>query len=815
MRDLEASDWLECVVPSSIFTNLIKAGKIDEVELKSNPEKFEWISEKQWIFKKTFDAPQQILDSRKTEIVFDGLDTISHIWLNGKLIGKTNNMFIPHRFELTGLLRAKSNHLLVKFDSALEYGRTLMSRYGKLSENENSYPSRVYLRKAQYQFGWDWAPSLPGCGIWRPVHIENADHARIEDLCVRTIDCNERFADVRIAVKLDRITGDDFVCKLSLDGSDKQIEQSLHFKGNDDFNSAIIRIENPQLWWPRGYGNQPLYDITALLFCDDKLIDQTEQKFGIRTAKLNQNKDKFGRSFQFEINGHGVYAKGANWVPISLFAGSATATDYERLVNFAADANMNMLRLWGGGYYEDPKFYELCDKLGIMVWQDFAFACAHYPDRKWFLNEVKTEAEAVIKRLRNHCSIVLWCGNDKNDWLHSIGELGVGRKFYGKAIYHKLLPGVVGELDPGADYIPTTPLGPEKDINNPDTGSVHQWQIWSGLGQSRNYQCPADEVPRFVTEFGFQSLPSVETLKTFTQSERMRPSDAALEKHNYQTEGNARLHYYISEQFAAAKTLDDFVYISQLTQARAMKLYVEHLRTHNFRNSGALFWQHNDACPAIACSAIDYLHQPKALYYYARRFFEPILLTVVPNFCLKRPVLQPKLESAFVHVINDTTLPLTARVICRLMDLSLNVIDEVTQPLSVKPFSSSNPFQLPSAFIEPKEPQQSFIHLCLVHDDCTVASNSFFYLPDKYLTWSEPKITTEIFAIEENKWELKLTSDVAAKDVRISTDSPSQLSDNFISLLSRAERGIQICTPQEQKPPPQVKLLSVNCLFQD
>ena len=817
MRDLEASDWLAAEVPSSIFTNLVKVGRIDEAELKSNPEKFEWVSEKQWIFKKTFDLPQRIINSEKIEIVFEGLDTIAHIWLNGKLIGKTNNMFITHRFGLTGMFRAKSNHLLVKFDSPLQYGRALMSRYGKLSEDENSYPSRVYLRKAQYQFGWDWAPSLPGCGIWRPVHLEAADQARIEDICIRTIDCNEQFADIQIAVKLDRISGDDFFCKLSLADGEKRVqaEQSLHFKKNEDFNSTIVRITNPKLWWPRGYGGQPLYGLTAQLFCVDKLIDQAEQKFGIRTTKLNQSKDKFGQSFQFEVNGQAVYAKGANWVPISLFAGLATEADYEKLINFAVDANMNMLRLWGGGYYEDPKFYELCDELGMMVWQDFAFACAYYPDRNWFLKEVRTEAEAIIKRLRNYCSIVLWCGNNENDWLHSIGKLGTGKKFYGKAIYYKLLPELVGELDPGADYIPTTPLGMDKNFNNSDAGSVHQWQVWSGLSPSRNYQCPADEVPRFVTEFGFQSLPSFETLKTFTQPEQMHLSNAALEKHNYQSDGNARLHYYISEQFAAAKTLDYFVYMSQLTQARAMKLYVEHLRAHSFRNSGVLYWQHNDAYPAITWSAIDYLYQPKALHYYARRFFNPVLLTVVPSFCLKHPVLHPKLESAFVHVINDTILPLTARVICRLMDLSLNVIDEITQPLSVNPFSCSNPFRLPNGFITPEDPQQSFMYFCLVHDDYTIAENSFFYLPDKYITWPKPQITTKISAIDGHKWELKLTSDVVAKDVRISTDSPSQLNDNFISLLSRDERTLRIYTPQKQTSPPQVELLSVNSLPKD
>ena len=810
MRDLDGDDWMAAHVPCSIFTSLIDAGKIDRAKLLADPEDFQWVSDKPWVYKKTF-AAAELSDCDRVELVFDGLDTVANIWLNNKLIAKTNNMFIGHRFDVTGLLKPNGNCLLVKFTPAVEYGQGLMSRYGKLSEDYHSDPSRGYVRKAQCQFGWDWAPGLCGCGIFRPVRLEGTKKARIDNIHIRTIDCHENFADIRIAVRLAKIGDDDINCKLTICGNESNIEQDLHFNGQEDFQSVVIRIDRPSLWRPKGYGQPHLYQFCAELFCNGKTLDKKSRSFGIRMAHLNRHKDEYGESFQFEINGQSVYAKGANWVPISLFAGAATEKDYEKLLTLAAEANINMLRVWGGGYYENDIFYELCDRLGIMVWQDFAFACAYYPDRSWFADEVKTEAAAVVRRLRNHPSIVLWCGNNEIDWIHSMGNLGTGKKFYGKNIYHKLLPAVLEQLDPDRDYISSTPLGRKKQHNQPDCGTVHQWQVWSGKSPTRQYICSDEDIPRFVAEFGMQAAPAVETLKKFVPQDQWHIASATIEKHNYQMDGNALLQFYISELFAPAGTVEEFVYLSQVTQARGVKKYVEHLRGHNFRNSGVLFWQFNESFPAISWSAVDHCQNPKALYYYARRFFSPVLTTVVMVPAKQDSFVEPQLKPVRTALLNDRPEPLTCMLTCKLKDFAFNTLDEISGPVSIGAFGRHLSHELPKAFVQPAEPGRSFLHITAAEHGRIIAENSFFYLPDKYLSLPETRITTELEHVKGGKWRVKLKAAAPVRDVQIIADPSIRLDDNFIDLLSkRAYEFIVESAEDSAEAKPIIQLRSVG-----
>ena len=792
MRDLDATGWMPTQVPSSIYTSLIEAGRIDRTELNTNPEDFIHISEKPWIYRKTFDAPAELLDCNRTDLLFEGLDTVTQIWLNDKLIAKTDNMFIPHRFDVTSLLKPNNNRLLVKFDSAIGYAEKLMQRYGKLTEFYFGYPCRSYIRKAQYQFGWDWCPPLPGCGIFRPVRLEGFASAAIEDLHIRTIDCNDKYADISIALKLQtEPSAYPLACKLNITNG-AELEQTLDFQPGHNRQSTIIRIENPNLWWPNGYGDQHLYNLNVELISNNKTIDRIIKSFGIRTAHLNRTKDKCGEAFQFEINHQTVYAKGANWIPLTILPGSQKRSDYEFLLKSAADANINMLRVWGGGYYENPEFYDLCDQLGIMVWQDFMFACSYYPDRQWFLDNVKTEATAIIKRLRTHPSIVLWCGNNEIDWLHTTGVLGKGRKFYGKAIYKDLLPKLLNELDSHRDYIPTTPLSKSGHPNKPDSGTIHQWQVWSGGEPARNYITPKDSIPRFVTEFGFQSLPDIDTIKTFCPADQLRIASHSLEKHNYQLDGNSRLARYLADIFASPKNLADFAYLSQLTQAREIKRYVEHLRAHNQINKGVLFWQFNDCFPALSWSAIDCNKTPKALYYYARRFFAPALITLLAPSTSKRPDINPSFAPAKIVIINDSPNPMTATLKCRLMDLNANTIDQADFPVAIAPRSHSASLKLPKAITHPKEPSRSLLNLTLQGHEEIIAENTFTCLPDKYIDWPKTRIDTQMKWIDSKKCQVILKSDTVVKDLQITTPQNAIFSDNFFDIIPDRDRKITI-----------------------
>jgi len=814
MRDLDSGQWLPTTVPSSVFNGLINAGRITQAEFDTFPERFAWVSEKPWVYKKTFDAPHELLDCDRIDLLFEGLDTITSIWLNGKLIGKTDNMFVPFRFDVKAFLKPEKNSLLVKFDSPVQYAKKLMNRYTSFGESDFRNPWRVYIRKAQYQFGWDFCPALPGCGIWRPVRIEGIKKAVIKDINIRTIDCNRNFADLHVALTLDTITTQDLLCRLILSGDDRIIEHNLTFRPGENLHSRIIRIEKPILWFPTGYGKPHLYKMRAQLTSGDEILDEKEKRFGLRIIRLNRLSEDHKEQFRFEINDQPIFIRGANWMPPSMFPGSVTNEDYEKLLNAAAQANVNMLRVWGGGYYESDRFYDICDRLGILIWQDFMFAGAYYPDCDWFTEQVEKEALATIKRLRTHPCLALWCGNTDIDSMHAAGKLGKSKKFYGRAIYHKLLPRIVTELDPGAEYIPTTPLKKRAKSKANPMLTVHEFGVWSGHQPVHNYLCHPRNIPPFVAEFGIQSLPDIEALRTFCPPERLRIASDVLEKHNYQLDGNSRLYRYIGDLFGSAADLDQFAYLSQITQARAAKTLVEYLRAHKTINSGVLFRQFNDCCPAISFSAIDQNKTPKALYYYAKRFFANILVTVVPKLEKLRVDSPPQVKSLSVIAINDTDRPITATLNCRLIDLFGRIIDQLAFPIAIGPFAGSPTFKLPPAMVAPEEPQESCLHLLVEKDNRKIAENLFFYSPDKHIHWPDTEMKSDLRQISRDHWTLKLTSKALAKDVQIKTSIPARLSDNFLDLLPRQQREINILPMQQPSPlPPHIDLRSAESVF--
>jgi beta-mannosidase len=824
MRDLDEENWLNCCVPSSIYTCLVKAGLIKLSDLNSRPQDFLWPSEKSWIFQKVFDIGAEFLEFDRTELVFDGLDTFCQIWLNDKLIARTDNMFCSYRFDIKALLK-KNNRLLIKCDSPLEAGNRLTRRFGILNRDNCSLPCRPYVRKAQCQFGWDWAPPLPGCGIWQPVRIEGFSSACLRDIHIRTIEADAGSADIRVSVRIEKsINQSSTICRLTVFNPAGSIaaHTELDFSTVNNI-STVLKIKPVSLWWPASYGSQPLYTFKTELFSGNQLLETSLKKFGIRTVYLNQSPDDIGSSFEFIINNRPVYVRGASWIPASLLVGSSTDSDYEKLLTIAKEANINMLRIWGGGIYETEVFYNLCDRLGIMVWQDFAFACAYYPDRSWFTQMIKTEAVQNITRLRNHPSLALWCGNNEIDWMHSTGRIGRGKKFYGKDIYHKTLPQLVHELDPDRDYIPSTPLGPAKNPNDPSTGTVHQWNVWSGFEPTDNFITSPQKTPRFVAEFGFQSLPCRKTLEDFLPAEELYPASNELEKHNYQPNGSARLHYYLNELFRPPKNIGEFIYLSQLTQARAIRKNVEHLRSNSDVNSGALFWQFNDCCPATSWSCVDYQGRPKALYYYAKRFFSPVITTVSaqynlpPAFLRKqegRP-LEKTITSLTASIINHSTEPLTGFFTCRLCDMNLKPIDEHKRPVSISPDGITS-FSLPQSFVRPGRPENCFLYLLLENDKTVIAQNSFFYLPDKYIDWPAAKIVMQNEQLNDYNWLLRLKASSAIKDIYIEMPFDAELSDNFFDLLTDKPKTVTIHTAEVIDDLPQeISLTCVNSIFID
>lgn len=810
MRDLDEGNWFETQVPSSIFTALINSGCLKRSEIEQNSEHFAWISQKPWVFRKTFDVSEEFKKFDRIDIVFEGLDTAASIWLNEKLAARTDNMFISHRVDVTKYVKSGINQLLVKFDCAEETAENLMSRYGNLNESDSSNPYRVYLRKAQYQFGWDWCPAMPGCGIFRAVRLEGICKAAIRNVHFRTIQCDENHADITMAAELDTTSQGNYSISLDVADSAGNLVHQENIKPHNNSIRVVFGIDKPQLWFPAGYGKANLYQARIKLFCDGSGIDEMQHSFGIRTVRLDNSSDGFGEKFQFEINGLPVYAKGSNWIPATIFPGSLRDSDYEKLLSAVGDANINMLRVWGGGYYEDDVFYNLCDRLGIMVWQDFMFANAYYPDRQWFLDKVNLEARSVIEKLRNHPCIVLWCGNNEIEQMHRKTR-GKNKKFYGQAIYNKILPEMLSELDSDRPYIPTTPFSPSKKHEGPACGTVHNWAVWSEHKSISSYISSAAGVPRFVTEFGFQGLPDKETVIEFCPQEKLRIGSYALEKHNYQINGNSRIYRYMGDLFGAANDVEKFIYLSQLTQARAVKTYVEFLRANSQINNGVLFWQMNDCCPAISWSAIDYLNRPKALYYYAKRFFAPVLITALPEFEKSLTPESPCLKSLNAVIVNDTCETFFAQLSCRLMDLDGILLDQVQLPICVSPFSVSNPLKIPGNIVHCGNPEKSILYFTAEKEGTIAAENLFLFLPDKYIEWSALNIETGFTKTGEYTGCLTICSDKIAKDVRIEIENCKKLDKNYIDLLPNQKYEIQAEFDKPiDTPNPAVSLTSVS-----
>ncbi len=812
MRDLHGDGWMPAKVPSSIYTSLVDAGRIDKTDLYTNPENYRDISDKPWIYKKTFDVTDNLLASDRIDLIFDGLDTATQIWLNDKLVAKTENMFIAHRFDVTKLIKPKGNTLLVKFSPAAEHATQLMKRYGRLS-NIHGSPERAYIRKAQYQFGWDFCPPLPGCGIWRQVRLEGIGKARIEDIHIRTVDCTQQHADIKVDLKVDSIARTPFVCSMAISDGQNSITHTFGIHPHHDRQSTVIRIDNPKLWNPAGYGEQNMYKLSIQLASDDQVIDSAQKQFAIRTVKLNREKDKTGSDFQFEINNRPVYIKGASWIPASMFPGNVTEQQYKDLLTKAASANINMLRVWGGGYYEDKIFYDTCDTLGIMVWQEFMFAEAYYPDRTFFTDQIKQEAEAVIKQLRSHPSLVIWCGNSNIDHDHATGKYGKGKKFYGKNIYHKILPSIINELDPDIDYIPGTPFGTVKNINDPYDGTFHQ-QLWEQNAPTRDLICLPDHTPRFVAQFGFQSAPSIETIKTFCHGNRLKPASQTFQKHNYQLDGNERIARYASELFPPAADISEHCYTTQLTQARAAKKYIEHLRANNRTNRGVMIWNYNDPWPASSASCIDQLAYEKAICFYAKRFFAPVIVTPIgidQQFDNAAPL--PLTPNAVV-IVNDSTKAVTGSLSCILYDFNGNIIDSIVAPVATGSCGVSGAFKLPRAIAKPQEPQECFLHLRLENDDQIFAENLLTYLPDKFVNLPKPHLNRRVTAISDTQFELKINSEKFVRDLQVLCDPICKAADNFIDILPNRQYRLilESCKPVGPKQL-KVKFRSVGRAF--
>ena len=619
-RDTQKTRWLPAKVPGCVHTDLIRASQIPDPFWGNNETQLQWIEERDWEYRTKFSVPAAMFNEECIELVSDGLDTIATVFLNGYEIGRTGNMFVGQRWAVKPWLQPGTNHLTIRFEGAMRYIQSNRVTHAPREINDPVGRCTV-IRKQQCQFGWDWGPRFVTAGIWRDLRLESWSDNRLESVEVT----QEHAPDGRVTLT--------FAPILARPDPAVRLEGTVTLAGwlVANIENQQSKIENAQLWWPAGQGAQPLYHVELVVIsADGTEIGHWSRKIGLRTIVLDRHADEWGESFQFVVNGRPVFAKGANWIPAHSFVAGLTREDYARDLRSAVAANMNMLRVWGGGIYESEFFYDLCDELGLLVWQDFMFACTPYPGDDAFATSVRAEAEFQIKRLRHHACLALWCGNNEV-WSCNHKDLvdpahATLRAAY-ERIFHEVLPAVVAEQDRATAYWPSSPWRGDIAADHAageKRGDTHYWDVWHARHPVKDYEKRAF---RFVSEFGMQSYSSPATNAAFCPAENdSNVFGPVMENHQKNRSGNQIILDYVSRRYRFPKSQDDLIYLSQLNQAYCMQTGVEHYRRQMPRCMGALYWQLNDCWPVASWSSIEFGGRWKALHFVARRFFAPALV---------------------------------------------------------------------------------------------------------------------------------------------------------------------------------------------
>ena len=632
--DLSKSDWTfnefgrkekySAKVPGTFHTDLLANQLIEDPFYGTNESQLQTYNNKEWEYETYFNINKNNLEPEQIHLIFEGLDTYAQVYLNGKSLFYANNMFVKWKIPIKNHLNIGENHLKIHFFNPLKVAENLGKQLSyKLPEGE-----RVFVRKVQHHFGWDWSPKFITAGIWQPVYIESFQNAEIKDWQYEQKHVDETKADLIFKVNINCEKEGNYELLINEKINDVYLE-----KGENNIELSY-KVNNPKLWFI--HENPHLYDFDIKLYNKKELIDNKKKKIGLRTIELIQTPDEKGSSFYFKLNGKQVFIKGANYVPQDIFLHRVTREKTFELVKQAKLANMNMLRVWGGGAYPSQDFMDACDEMGIMVWQDFMFACAMYPGDDDFLNNVKVEIDQQINRLQHHASLALWCGNNEIDegW-HNWGwqkqfnySPADSTKIWDdyKKLFHELIPNRLNALVPKNRRI-YWQSSPSKGWGRPESllmGDVHYWGVWWGMEPFENYE---KKVGRFVSEYGFQGMPSVSTFNQFTNKDDQYLNSPALKVHQKHPKGAETIETYMARDYNVPKNFEDYVYVSQLLQARGMKIAIETHRRAMPYCMGTLYWQLNDCWPVTSWSTIDYYGNWKAAHYQVKRSYEPLLIS--------------------------------------------------------------------------------------------------------------------------------------------------------------------------------------------
>ena len=779
---LPGAAWLPATVPGSSHGVLLAAGRIPDPFYGCNEADVAWVGERRWLWRLCFEGGEL---APHEDLVFEGLDTWCGVWLNGELLLQTDNMFVPHRVPVRDRLRAGTNELLLCFEPPLAMARQAESLHGQRAL-WNGDSARLHARKAQYHFGWDWGPVLLASGPWRPVR-RHGWQARVAELHCRTqVDVAGRSATLQLTAAVEG-AAPGMRCRFELRDPEGRVAASQEVPASAA--TATLAVGDARLWWPRGLGEQPLYTLAARVVQGGEVLATDSRRIGLRALRLVQAtvEGEPGSSFYFEVNGQALFAGGANWIPDDSLLERITPGRYRERVAQAAGAHMNMLRVWGGGIYEHEAFYDACDELGVLVWQDFMFACGLYPAHEGFQASVRAEAEAAVKRLRHHACLALWCGNNEDYMLaESVGLAGPGvpaERFEARALYERLLPGICAELDPDRPYWPGSPFTPGDGASSADAtvGDRHSWEVWHQ--QMLPYQRYGEVQARFVSEFGMQSHPSLALLERVLPEAERFPQSRTMHWHNKAgsaagPDGHRRLAVYLADNLRVGTTLAEHVYATQFVQAEAMRVAYQDFRRRWQRPGaravgGALVWQLNDCWPVTSWSLIDSSGSAKPAWHSVRRALAPLAVAV-----------RLEVGVARVAVMNGTAGP--ARVALRLrlfsVDGPLLAEREVAQAV---PASAS----VEVALTLPSHGGP------VVAEACALDRETGRELA-RDCAWTEPlrfyRLGGARLVIDADADGLQLRADRPVKGLWLQAGPGTELADNFIDLVPGAPRRVAL-----------------------
>ena len=783
-REAGKADWHNATVPGCVHTDLLANKLIDEPFYRDNEKKQQWIGKTDWEYRSTFKVTQQLLNRENLELVFEGLDTYAQVFLNDQLILNADNMFRTWRVNAKQALKAGDNTLRILFRSPINEILPVMAKlkYQLPASNDQGEKTSPFTRKAPYHYGWDWGPRFVTSGVWRPVSLQAWDDARVNDVQIVVNKISPDAAQLTANVEIE--ASDSATATVVLDNvTNKAVAGKQEIKLNRGSNrvSFNFTVARPSLWWPNGLGAQPLYTFRARALVNGKVTDERTTRTGLRTLELRRQRDNSGESFMFVINGVPVFAKGGNWIPSDSFPTRITPEKYRYMLESVRDSNMNMLRVWGGGIYEADQFYELADEMGILIWQDFMFACSMYPANQEFLDSVRAEAIDNVKRLRNHPSIVIWAGNNEVEtawrnwgWRQSLPS-SVWDDYV--KIFHGVLQEVCDAYDPSRTYWPSSPHGGlEDDPDSKRSGDVHYWEVWHAEKPFSEYE---KQRTRFMSEYGFQSFPNIETVKYYTLPNERDIESPIMLAHQRHPRGNQLIREYMLREYPKPKDFESFLYMSQVLQAEGIALGTEHLRRIMPHNMGALYWQINDCWPVASWSSIDYFGRWKALQYYARRFYNDLLISPT----VKDGNLQ-------LYVVSDRVNAVPAKIKVTLSSFDGSTLKTLDRDVTIAPLSSRSYFDSKvSELLEGQDKKSVFLYAQLLVNGKAVSTHDYFFAPFKELAISKPTITPEVIAAKERgKFRVKLTSDKFAKAVYLAVpDHDGFFSDNFFNLAPGRE----------------------------